>query len=235
VPFRRPPPPPPDPAVRARVASLAGLPDATVATVRESLAARLPETVRSGRLDPGRRGVAALCAIAALALAVTGVVVWRGRPRAVPLAPPAVTVSAPPAALLVVDVAGDVRRPGLVRLPPGSRVADAIAAAGGLRPGATTGALNLARKVADGEQVLVGAAVPGAPAAGPAASGAAPLDLNAATADQLDALPGIGPVLADRIVAWRTAHGGFTTLDQLREVDGIGARKYESLKTLLRV
>lgn len=186
------------------------------------------------RVDPGPRGALALALVAALAVLVTGVVVWRGRPRAVDVPPPRVVVSAPApsAALLVVDVAGDVRRPGLVRLPPGSRVADALTAAGGLKRGATTGGLNLARKLVDGEQVLVGAA------AAPAAPGAAPsglLNLNTATADQLDALPGIGPVLADRIVEWRTTHGPFAGVEQLREVSGIGARKYESISELVTV
>lgn len=222
----------PDLAVRARLASLLGLdppPDS-------ALADRLPEPIRRGRLDLGVRGVAGLAVLALLALVVTGVVVWRGRPRGVDVAPPVVVSSgAPSAALLVVDVAGDVRRPGLVRLPPGARVADAIAAAGGLRPGATSGALNLARKLVDGEQVYVGSppAAPGAPPGVAASPGL--VDLNTATADDLDRLPGIGPVLADRIVAWRTAHGGFTSVDQLRQVDGIGARKFESLRPLVTV
>ncbi|MDQ1711722.1 MAG: competence protein ComEA [Frankiaceae bacterium] len=196
---------------------------------------RLPETVRGGRLDPGRRGAVALAGVAAFALLLTGFVVWRGRPRTVALPPPAVVsapVSTPGAALLVVDVAGAVRRPGLVRLPPGSRVADALAAAGGVRPGASTAGLNLARKVADGEQILVGVTGPSA-GASPAPGGL--LDLNTATASQLDGLPGVGPVLADRIVEWRTAHGPFTTVDQLREVSGIGARKLASIRELLTV
>ena len=205
------------------------------------------------RLDPGARGAAALIALAVAAVAVTGFVVWHGRPRSVDVGAPApvvVAASATPAALLVVDVAGEVRRPGLVRLPPGSRVADALAAAGGLRPGATTAGLNLARKVVDGEQVFVGP--PGANAAAPGTSptgavGAAPgvgasgvgsgtqVNLNTATAEQLDALPGIGPVLAERIVAWRTSHGAFASVDQLREVSGIGARKLESIREYVTV
>ena len=125
---------------------------------------------------------------------------------------------------VVVAVAGKVRRPGLVRLPLGSRVDDAVRAAGGLLPGASTELLNLARRLVDGEQVLVGIGPPpGAPAAGPAAP--APgglLDLNAAGVADLDALPGIGPVLAQRIVDWRTENGRFASVDQLREVTGIG-------------
>jgi competence protein ComEA len=189
----------------------------------------LPETLRSGRLDPGRRGALALAAVAAFALLVTGFVVWRGRPRPVDLPAPVVAARATPAALLVVDVAGDVRRPGLVRLPAGSRVADALAAAGGARPGASTTGLNLARKVVDGEQIVVGAPAAAAPSSG------ALLNLNTATAEDLDALPGVGAVLAGRIVEWRTAHGPFTSVDQLREVSGIGARKLASIRALLTV
>jgi competence protein ComEA len=229
--FRERPPTEPDETVRARIAAVLGVPVADVA------APPPPDPPRFA-FDPGRRGTQALAAVAAAAVLLTGFVVWRGRPRSVdapaPVAP--VVASATPAvALLVVDVAGDVRHPGLVRLPAGSRVADALRAAGGVLPGATTEGLNLARKLVDGEQVLVGAPAAAArPGEAPASAGG-PLDLNTATADQLDALPGIGPVLADRIVEWRTAHGPFATVDQLREVSGIGARKFESLRELLTV
>ena len=225
MPLRSRTPAGPSPAVRARVAALFGLPGAVPEVAETEPAADvLPDP------PPSRRTLVALAGLAVLAATVTGAVVWRGRPT--PVALPPLSVSSAPsasAALLVVDVAGDVRRPGLVRLPPGSRVADAVEAAGGLRRGATTTGLNLARKLVDGEQVLVGAAAPGAAAA--AAPGL--LSLNAATAEQLDELPGIGPVLADRIVEWRTAHGPFGSVDQLREVSGIGARKFETLKDLL--
>ncbi len=111
---------------------------------------------------------------------------------------------------------------------------DALRAAGGLLPGATTAGLNLARRLEDGEQVVVG--VPGAATAAPGA-GAAPaagrLDLNLATLDQLEALPGVGPVLAQHILDWRTAHGRFTSVEQLQEVAGIGPRKFEALKELV--
>jgi competence protein ComEA len=225
--FRTRPAAEPSPAVRARLAALFGTPPPPVVDAAPDPPGEPP------RVDPGPRGALALACVAVLAIAVTGVVVWRGRPRAVEVPPPRVVVSAPApsAALLVVDVAGDVREPGLVRLPPGSRVADALTAAGGLRRGATTDGLNLARRLVDGEQVLVGAPT----AASPGAAQGGLLDLNAATADQLDDLPGIGPVLADRIVEWRTAHGPFTTVDQLREVSGIGARKYESIQALVTV
>ena len=187
-------------------------------------------------IDPGRRGAAALVAVAVAAVALTGWVVWHGRARPDDLAPAAPVVSSAPPALLVVDVVGKVRHPGLVRLPPGSRVADALAAAGGALPGAPTDGLNLARKLVDGEQIVVGAPAAGP---GPASTGAAAspglLNLNLATLAELDALPGLGPVLARRIVDWRTAHGAFASVDQLREVEGIGARRLESLRGLLTV
>ncbi|MBA3311300.1 MAG: ComEA family DNA-binding protein [Nocardioidaceae bacterium] len=131
---------------------------------------------------------------------------------------------------LVVDVAGKVRRPGIVELPAGSRVTDAIRSAGGVRPGVDTTALNLARLLIDGEQIVVGIDVP-TPALVPSpvsTSGVstsatiAPVNLNTATEEQLDTLPGIGPVTAASILAWRTENGAFTTVAELLEVSGIG-------------
>jgi competence protein ComEA len=140
----------------------------------------------------------------------------------------------------VVAVAGKVRRPGLVRLPPGARVADAIEAAGGLLPGTDLATVNLARKVADGELIVVGVPAPAPPAAGSAgpAGPAAPGDkvnLNTATLAQLDTLPGVGPVLAQRILGYRTNHGGFRSVTDLRQVDGIGDSRFEQLKDLVTV
>ena len=128
-----------------------------------------------------------------------------------------------------------------MRVSPGSRVADVLEAAGGPLPDADLSGVNLARKVGDGEQVAIG--VPPAPDAGSGAgdrreggSGpAGPLDLNAATVEQLDALPGVGPVTAQRIVEWRTRNGRFATVDQLREVEGIGERRLGQLRELVRV
>ncbi|MFE6162005.1 helix-hairpin-helix domain-containing protein [Streptomyces sp. NPDC056486] len=142
---------------------------------------------------------------------------------------------------IVVDVSGKVRSPGILRLPAGSRVADALKAAGGVRPGADTDGLNRARLLIDGEQVAVGApaaapAVPGAEAgAGPTgATPAAQVGLNTATAEQLDELPGVGPVLAEHIIDYRTEHGGFRSVDELREVNGIGDKRYADLQNLVR-
>ncbi|MEU1510621.1 ComEA family DNA-binding protein [Streptomyces sp. NPDC005811] len=147
--------------------------------------------------------------------------------------PPAAT----PAAEIVVDVSGKVRKPGIRRLPAGSRVVDALSAAGGVRPGTSTEGLNRARFLVDGEQVVVGGPAPPAAegAAAPAGPGpAAPVSLNTATVEQLDTLPGVGPVLARHIVDHRTRHGGFRSVDELREVDGIGERRYADLRDLVR-
>ncbi|WP_428954743.1 helix-hairpin-helix domain-containing protein [Streptomyces sp. cg35] len=140
---------------------------------------------------------------------------------------------------IVVDVSGKVRRPGVLRLPAGARVADALRAAGGVRPGTDTEGLNRARLLTDGEQVLVGAsaapaaAAPGGPA-GAAPAPAGPIGLNTATVEQLDTLPGVGPVLAQHIIDYRTEHGGFRSIDELREVNGIGDRRFEDLQNLVR-
>lgn len=139
---------------------------------------------------------------------------------------------------LVVHVLGEVRRPGLVRLPPGSRVADAIAAAGGLRAGGSSGELNLARVLVDGEQIEVARdSAPDAPqpVGGAGGAPAGPINLNTATLEQLDTLPGVGPVMAGRILDWRTQHGRFASVDQLREVAGIGDRTFERLSPLVTV
>ena len=141
---------------------------------------------------------------------------------------------------VAVHVAGRVRRPGLVRLPAGSRVQDAIRAAGGSTAGADLDAVNLARRLTDGEQILVpGPGDPPLPpppgaAPDPGASPSAPLDLNTATLEQLDTLPGVGEVTAGRIIAYRSAHP-FTTVDQLLEVPGIGQRRFDQLKELVTV
>jgi len=204
--------------------------------------------VPSSRLGvPGRR----LVAVALLALVVV-IVAWRhvaaggSAPDAVRVAPivPVATAPAPGSGVgsagssppaLVVDVAGAVRRPGLVRLPKGARVADAVARAGGLTRRAERSGVNLAALVSDGEQVLVperGAAATAAGGGG-AAGAAGPVSLNSATAEQLDTLPGIGPVTAQKIVSYRQQHGPFSSVDGLDAIPGIGPARISELQGLV--
>jgi competence protein ComEA len=184
------------------------------------------------------------------------------RPTAAPIGTPGVAVTAEE---VVVHVAGAVASPGLYRLPGGARVADALAAAGGPLGDAALERLNLARALADGEQLLVptqaevaaGAAVGGGAGAGNGVGDGAPsnagpgaavapgapsavrpdgtLDLNLATAADLDTLPGIGPVLAQRIIDHRDAAGGFATVGDLRDVPGIGEKRFQELSQLVAV
>ncbi len=206
------------------------------------------------RWDPSRRGALVVVALVALAAVVTGLVVWHARPTPQSLPPPSAVPTAigssvqptvrpsvsPSAGRITVAVAGKVRHPGVVQLPAGSRVVDAVAAAGGVAPGAHLGLLNLAALLTDGEQVVVGlpsaAGDPGgggsAPAAGSSAPGT-PVNLNTATVEQLDSLPGVGAVTAQKIVDWRTANGPFQSVDQLQDVSGIGPAKYAALAPLV--
>ncbi|MDG4805699.1 ComEA family DNA-binding protein [Micromonospora sp. WMMD1120] len=204
-----------------------------------------------GAFDPGRRGVRALAVVAVVVVLGAAGWAWQARPKSEPVTPvvgsdavsaaPASDPSASGSGDLVVAVAGKVRRPGLVRLPAGARLADALQAAGGALPGVDVALLNPARKVTDGELIAVGVTPPPAPggAAGPAVGGAAPatgpLNLNTATLAQLDALPGVGPVLAQRILTHREQQGGFRSVGDLRQVDGIGDARYEQLKDLVTV
>jgi len=140
-----------------------------------------------------------------------------------------------PAAEVVVHVAGLVARPGLVRLPAGSRVADAIAEAGGVTQRHAADSVNLARVLADGEQVVVSLTPAAAAPASAGQAAAAAIDLNVATVESLDGLPGVGPVIAARIVAWRAANGPFRTIEELGEVSGIGDAILAQLRPLVRV
>ena len=185
------------------------------------------------------RAVLGLAAVCAACLLLTGWTLFRHH-HAVAVPPP-VAASVPITPLpqtspagIVVDVGGRVRRPGLVTLPPGSRVADAIRAAGGVVRPADLALVNLAAKVSDGELLLIG--VPGAAPDGSGVAGSGgPVNLNTATADELDALPGIGPVLAQRIIDWRTAHGGFASVKDLDQVSGIGASIFAEISSLVAV
>lgn len=217
------------------------------------------------RADPGRAGALALAGVGVLAILVTVFALIRQQPPPVASAnlPPVQMVSSAnptPAANaagapVVVSVVGLVHKPGLVTLQAGARIADALEAAGGPLDGADLIGLNMARKLGDGEQIVVGidppagqpatmgssvagdmaaaSARPGAPASASAAP-SEPVDLNTATVEDLDALPGVGPVTAEAIVAWRAAHGRFDSVDQLGDVDGIGPARLEKLRELVR-
>jgi competence protein ComEA len=174
-----------------------------------------------------------------------------------PSTPPAGGPPAGPDRPVVVSVVGLVRTPGLVTLAPGARIADALQAAGGPVNGADTIGLNMARPLDDGEQIIVGLApaagqptslgssvaagstatskppAPGSGSGKPRAGGA--VDLNTATVQELDALPGVGPITAAAIVTWRQTNGKFTSVDQLADVDGIGPARLEKLRALVRV
>ncbi|GGR95616.1 hypothetical protein Snoj_57970 [Streptomyces nojiriensis] len=221
---------------------------------------RLPLWLQE-RCEVRPRAVAAVGVVLLAAVGFAGQQYWSARPRAVTvpavLAPGAVPAAATAsagapaagvgaggaagAARIVVDVSGKVRDPGVRRLPAGSRVEDALAAAGGVRPGTDTTGLNRARVLVDGEQVVVGAPAQPPPAAGAGGGsgpgsglGPGPLSLGSATVAQLDGLPGVGPVLAQHIVDFRTARGGFRSVEELRQVDGIGERRFADLRTLVR-
>ncbi len=199
------------------------------------------------RLEVQPRAVAAVVVVLGAAVAFGAQQYWSARPQ--PVTAPAVVAPAPapspgPApgpsgaaagggSRIVVDVSGKVREPGVRRLPAGSRVEDALAAAGGVPPGTDTTGLNRARVLVDGEQVVVGGPAP-PPAPGGAGSGSGPLSLGTATVEQLDRLPGVGPVLAQHIVDYRTARGGFRSVEELRQIDGIGERRFADLRRLVR-
>jgi len=178
-----------------------------------------------------------------LALALVGSRLARSgsASRQPPAAAPHVLKAAPARApLLVVDVAGAVRRPGLYRLRDGARIADAVRRAGGATSHAQTAAINLAAPLVDGMQILVPEDVGGAgPAGQPAAAESgvpgqgAKVSLSSATVEQLDSLPGIGPVTAQKIVDWRTTRGAFRSIAALDEVPGIGPAKIEQLRDLV--
>jgi competence protein ComEA len=202
---------------------------------------------RAVRWNPGRHGGRSLWIAALTAALLVAGWTWFQRPQVEPA--PARSVETTPAPVtppvgeaaetsetVVVSVVGLVARPGLVTLPSGSRVAAAIEGAGGLLPDADPASLNLAAVLTDGEQIAVGvpSATPGAPDPTGATAGGA-VDLNAAGAAELDALPGIGPVLAQRIVDYRTRNGPFTSVDQLDDVPGIGPAIFAELAPLVTV
>jgi competence protein ComEA len=207
-----------------------------------------------------RAHVGVVAVLVVVGLLCTGWALLRARPVA-EASPGSVTASTPqpgspaaspggsptastPAARIVVHVLGAVRRPGLVSLPGGSRVQEAIEKAGGLARSADPGELNLAQLLTDGEQIVIGTKgepageVRGGGGGGGSTGGAgssATLDLNRATQAQLEELPGVGPVTAGKIIAWRDEHRRFTRVEELQEVDGIGPKTYAQLEPHVRV
>ncbi|MHB1614706.1 MAG: ComEA family DNA-binding protein [Actinomycetes bacterium] len=189
-------------------------------------------TTWAGQVSPGS------------ASAATPLVTWpgTGAGSGAGLSTPATAASV---GTVVVHVVGAVRHPGVVRVVVGARASEAVDRAGGLAGNADPASVNLARPVVDGEQIVVGVVgqAPRAPAPGPGgvrtgpSPGAArtPVDLNTATIEELATLPGIGPVLAGRIVAWRDRHQRFTSIDELAEVSGFGQRRVDQLRELVRL
>lgn len=246
---------------RRRLAQLVASFDAELPAVDDE-----PEPVRPRIEIPHAR------ALVAVAVAAGVLLTWwllAGRPQTSgPVAPLAFSSTAPPSAEtsapgtpvapgsaqaaagpdLIVDVVGKVRQPGIVTVPKGSRVYQAIEAAGGLKGRVDTTALNLARELTDGEQILVGldpVEVSAAPGAASAPGAAAPgvgapaqgikVNLNTATAEQLDTLPGVGPVTAQAILGWRQTNGRFGAVDDLLDVKGIGEATLAELRDLVVV
>lgn len=188
-----------------------------------------------------RQAVAAALAVA-LALALAGrVLLHAGAPQqARVMAPPAaVPVTTAPSTRFIVHVVGAVRRPGLYRLEEGARVQDAVSRAGGPSRKADLALINLAAPLADGQQIVVprrgaaGAAAAGGAAGAGTPGAAGPVHLNSATLEQLDALPGVGPVTAQKILAYRQEHGPFTSVDELDAVSGIGPARLDTLRDLV--
>ena len=248
--------PPAPAALTAPVAPAAPVPPVIPAPGRHAARRRgwSPGGLLAGRVALGPGQLAVLVVVVAAALATTAWWVLRDGERMAALTPvagpgPAGPASPTPAGSatavgsaapeVVVDVSGKVRHPGIVVLEPGSRVVDALDAAGGARRGADLAGLHLARLLVDGEQIVVGVPPPPGPAASAAGSpGTDPgrlVNLNTATLAELDELPGVGPVTAQAILDWRAVNGGFRNVDQLLDVDGIGEKTLADLAPLVTV
>jgi len=198
-----------------------------------------PETAQI-LVTPPPQAILPILKIVIAVVVVTAGLVWLNRPTAVSVpevARPGIPISSnsnsqvPVQGIeqIVVDVKGDVLTPGLVTLPAGSRVADAIAAAGGISPNANVTSLNLAERLSDGQMVIIGNSQ-----SQPASSDPR-INLNLATESELDSLPGVGPVMAGRIIAWRETNNKFHSIEELQEVPGIGPKVFANLKTLVRI
>lgn len=201
--------------------------------------------------DLDRRTLGLLLGVLVAAVAATALLTHRSA-APVPVAAPMVSVASSPSAStptasapttaaspeaeVVVEVVGKVRRPQVVTLPDGSRVLDAVRAAGGAKPGVDTTDQNLARLLVDGEQIRIGldAAAGPAPTSSPGSAGGQ-IDINTATAAQLEEIPGVGPVLAQRIIMYRDQNGGFASVEQLTEVSGIGEATFAQMQAMVTV
>ncbi len=188
-------------------------------------------------LDLSRAQVLAVVAVVATGLLLAGRLFPHGSAPAAPAAARAVPVAAPRTPRLVVHVVGAVRHPGLYRLRDGSRVADAVARAGGATRKAELELVNLAAPVADGTQIVVPRRVAAASGSlvtgGASETPAGPVHLNTATVEQLDGLPGVGPVTAQKIVDYRQKNGAFSSVDDLDAIPGIGSKRLEQLRELV--
>ena len=207
------------------------------ATLFQALRARAAQHVRFHPREAG-----ALAVLGILLVVGAGLAYLRARP-APALAPPSGAAASPVASAssaantIVVDVVGAVHKPGVYDFPQGARVMDAVRAAGGLLPDAEAQAINLARPLVDGEQIVVPKKGEG-PVGAAGASAQQPggkLNINSATEADFDGLPGIGPVLAQKIVAYRDQHGPFHTIQDLMKVSGVGPKKFDSLQDLITV
>ncbi len=188
-----------------------------------------------GQLNFGSAQKKSLAAIFAVVIVASGFVVVRG--GATPIEAPVPLVIAP--VLLTVDVAGGVKKPGVYSLPANSRVVDAIAAAGGANPGTDLSDINMARVMKDGEQIYIEPAVTriniGRGVVKRVTKKSGPLNINRASANEFDSLPGIGPVIAARIVAYRKSNGPFAMLEDLLKVSGIGPSKFAQFKSKVKL
>jgi competence protein ComEA len=195
-------------------------------------------------IEPPREAIKPMAKLIVLAVCIVGLLVWLNRPTTltnpamqspgIPIAVPATSFN--PLAIeqnsldqIVIDVKGDVISPGLVTLSAGSRVADAITAAGGLVVDADISNINLAERLSDGQMIYVGQSQ----SSGIGADSR--VNLNLATVAELDTLPGVGPVMAGRIVAWRNLNQRFHSVEQLQEVPGIGSKVFANLKPLIKI
>jgi competence protein ComEA len=191
-------------------------------------------------ITPPLQAINPILKIVIVVVLATAGLVWLNRPApvAVPeVASPGIpivassgnTVSSQGLDQIVVDIKGDVLMPGLVTLPAGARVADAIAAAGGVTPSADVTGINLAERLSDGQMIFIGNAQ------SMQLSSDSRINLNLATEADLDSLPGVGPVMAGRIIAWRESNQRFHSIEELQEVPGIGPKVFANLKPLVRI